>query len=935
MVGHKFDACLDESSYGSRLRRVRGEEELDIDAIKPFHLKATGSFEPYFHPYKKWRKDGLEAIRTELTNKQSVIAVSLDLKSYYHLIDPSFITLPGFLEAIDINKRKEIQLTDADIDFTKQLVDLLVSWAKKAGEFASGIQEDEGGKQIKGGLVIGLTASRIISNVLLLRLDQLIKEKLTPIHYGRYVDDMFLVLGDPGTVDDTPSLMAYLKSRLGGNVLSQGKGKEKNIWQVNLGKNYQSASEIKFQADKQKLFILEGQAGLDLLDSIEKDITELSSERRLMPTPDQLENSPAARVLSAAGKAGEEADTLRRADGLTIRRLGWSLQLRHVETLANDLPNSEWKNEREEFYVFSHNHILRADRLFDHYPYLSRLLGFSARLCEWSQVEKIIHKAFKAYENLEKHCNSKMMINSVECVPNKFLFPKAKNSLYHLFIDSLARYYPAADVFNLKAPTRVVKRLDEILNKQYQADPNMILDHYFGSDEFYNKAPLLVISDLAAVPYRKAIKKQKNSSIKDFASKRKQLSVAKAFEEADLVELDSIVGFLKKSQQKRWNTQTNNKTTLEIVTPFLFPTRPYTPSEIAELVPACVGLGNISKDSQAPETLWAKYSQALRGVWVKPELLQKADLSARPGRPGKHMVSIGTQKRKSVLIGITNIETTHDSWEHSACNKPRLTLNRYKRISDLVNQVLKLTPRPDYLIFPELSIPLEWIESISNRLLSAGISMIAGTEYRHENNKILLSEAYLCLTDDRLGYPAQVCIWQPKLKPAVSEDKELIHKFGKSWKDNFKNWEEAKPVYNHDGFHFGVMICSEVLNSKARNQFQGEVDALMILSWNQDLDTFSTMIEACALDVHAYTVLVNNLTYGDSRVRAPGKKSFERDLARLRGGMNDFCVTVELDIEKLRAFQSREKRWPEDDDPFKPVPEDFKISSSRKHCPPK
>jgi len=131
------------------------------------------------------------------------------------------------------------------------------------------------------------------------------------------------------------------------------------------------------------------------------------------------------------------------------------------------------------------------------------------------------------------------------------------------------------------------------------------------------------------------------------------------------------------------------------------------------------------------------------------------------------------------------------------------------------------------------------------------------------------------------------------------------------------------------------MICSELQNSKARVAFQGEVDALLVLAWNKDLDTFSALVESAALDIHAYTVLVNNRNYGDSRVRAPAKESFERDLARLRGGKNDFCVMVELDIEKLRAFQSRAKRWTEKGDPFKPTPEGFSISKTRKHLPPK
>ena len=162
-------------------------------------------------------------------------------------------------------------------------------------------------------------------------------------------------------------------------------------------------------------------------------------------------------------------------------------------------------------------------------------------------------------------------------------------------------------------------------------------------------------------------------------------------------------------------------------------------------------------------------------------------------------------------------------------------------------------------------------------------------------------------------------------------------KFGKEWAVSEKDVrlkKLAKPIYIHNGVNFGVMICSELQNSKARIRFQGAVDALMVLSWNRDLDTFASLIESAALDVHAYTILVNNRKYGDSRVRSPAKESFLRDIARLRGGDNDFVVAATLDIAALRAFQSRAKRWPEEGDKFKPVPEGFKLLNGRKKNPP-
>ncbi len=935
MVGHKFDACLDDTAYGSRLRRVRNDEVLDKEAPKSFHISAVGSFQPYFQPYQRWRNDGLKSIRDELENDRNVIAVSLDLRSYYHLVDPSCIASKVFEDEIGLTEK--CPLTSEERQFTKELADFLSRWSSKASKFAGNLLAGEKKSEVYGGLVIGLTASRIISNVLLQKWDKLIREKVTPIHYGRYVDDMFLVMHDPGTLNDSQSFMHFLQERLGTKTFKQCED-HGDTWEICLGKPYQKKTKIELQAAKQKLFILEGQAGCDLLDSIEKEINELSSEHRLMPAPDQLEHSTAARVLSAAGAVGEQADTLRRADGLTIRRLGWSLQLRYVETLAHDLPASVWKKEREEFYTFAHNHILRPDSLFAHFQYLPRLLGFAIGLNEWVHAEAIVNRSFHSLELLEKSTDTgnEIAINGATCNAGKDLWRYVKGSLSWSFIDAAAKHYPPDMLFDKQPKKRVLKLAEVFMQQLWQELTSLedILDFPLDAEEFYNKAPLLASSDLAKVPYKRVLSSEQAQALLNINNKQKERSVLKAFQSIDLLDIDDLKDFLNTTRNDRLNKVKKGKRSGESYRPYLFPTRPYTPSEIAELAPECVGLGKPSKT--LPHELWGKYVRALRGVWVKPALLtpseDEAQNSSKKKKGKKNITRIGTNCSKTVTVAITNIATSDESWAASASGKPALTLERYISISNLVNQAIQLQPKPDYLIFPELSLPLEWVNSVSGRLLSAGISLVAGTEYRHLSKNEVVSEACLELADDRLGYPSSVRIYQPKLEPAVGEDKELTSKFGKTWKD-YKGVE--KPIYNHNDFHFGVMVCAELQNSKERVSFQGYVDALMVLSWNQDLDTFSALVEASALDVHAYTILVNNRKYGDSRVRSPAKESFRRDIARLRGGKNDFCVAVELDIEKLRAFQSRAKRWPEDNDPFKPVPGGFTITSGRKVLPPK
>lgn len=933
-VGHKLDAKLSDSCYGARLRRLRNDELFTDSTENPFHISAIGSFGSYFQPYQQWRKDGLNAIRCELEKERDIIAVSLDLKSFYHNIDPLA------LSSKELHKELGAELSKEEFEFTSELSKFLNHWAIGASKFSKKITA--GKTTPPGGLAIGLTASRIISNILLHRWDILIKERVTPIHYGRYVDDMFIVLRDPQTIHNSQDLMHYLQERLGKEVIRKTGKESEQIWQINQGEEIQKETQITLQADKQKLFLLQGQAGIDLLDSIEKEISELSSEHRLMPAPDQLDDSTAARVLSAAGSVGESADTLRRADGLTIRRLSWSLQLRHVETLARDLPAQEWETQRHDFYQFAHNHILRPDSLFSHFTYLPRLLGFAINLNEWQQAEKI---ALRAYQSLQQLASSppsqkNVCVNGKKAKAGKNLWPMAKGTLTWLFIDAATRYYDPNRLL-LGSRSKKEQRLADLFLKgifDSLLEVEDILDFRFGSEDFDKKAPLVALADLAKEPYKNILRTRSAEKLVEQRESKKESKIIKLLSNSELLNTETLKEFLKSSNSKRLSEVESGKRRNESYLPYLFPTRPLTPAEISELAPECIGLHRADgrNNEIKPSIIWAQYTQALRGVWIKPTLLateQDAD-GAIPERKTRKHIRIGTEKKSKITVALTNFKTDDTDWSSMACNKPNLSKDRYQRISELVNQTIQLSPRPDYMLFPELSIPLKWIDSIATRLNEAGVSLIAGTEYRHLENNQILSEACLFLTDNRMGYPASVKIWQPKLQPAVGEDKELTAKHGKTWAKQ-PLWARSKPVYVHNDVHLGIMVCSELQNSKARIKFQGEIDSLIILSWNQDLETFSSLIESAALDVHAYTILVNNRKYGDSRVRSPAKESFKRDIARVRGGDNDFVVVATLDIDNLRAFQSRAKRWPEDNDEFKPVPEGFKLSSKRRKLPPK
>jgi len=583
MVGHKFDACLSDSCYGARLKRIRNDETLDKNAPKRFHISAIGSFTPYFQPYQKWRNDGLQAIRGELEKDRDIIAVSLDLQSYYHFVDPMALALPT------LHRELGLELSDEEQTFTRQLAEFLVEWAEQADRFAQ--KAIQGKSKIAGGLAIGLTASRIVSNVLLHRWDCLIKQKLAPVHYGRYVDDMFLVLRDTGTIANNDGFMMFLQERLGKDCIfheageKAKKGDSSKIWQIQQGEEIQGSSRIMLQSDKQKLFLLQGRAGQDLLDSIEKEIYELSSEHRLMPSPDQLEDSTAARVLSAAGSVGENADALRRADGLTIRRLSWSLYLRNVETLARDLPPHEWSAQRTEFYQFAHNHILRPDSLFAHFNYLPRLLGFTIHLNEWHEAEQIVLRAYQSLDQLEAvvQQGGAIVVNGVEVKAGKDLWDYLKGTLTWLFIDAATRYY-APDQLLSDHRTQKEKRLAELFLAgifQGLVEFEKLLELKFGFEEFHQKAPLVAMADLAKEPYKCILKSRSASSLLSRCDGKKEGRILKLMKSADLINTENLERFLKTTQSSRLASVELRYRKIKSYLPYLFPTRPLTAMEIS------------------------------------------------------------------------------------------------------------------------------------------------------------------------------------------------------------------------------------------------------------------------------------------------------------------------------------------------------------------
>jgi hypothetical protein len=370
--------------------------------------------------------------------------------------------------------------------------------------------------------------------------------------------------------------------------------------------------------------------------------------------------------------------------------------------------------------------------------------------------------------------------------------------------------------------------------------------------------------------------------------------------------------------------------------PILFPTRPLTAADISSIA-----------NTKSADIRFIKESlNTVRGTIypISHDLPSDQEGACEQGMldgdddydamQAKSVVSVGRLASVSqVKIAVTSLKTDSKSWCAAAGRKPDCSAKRFNRIVDLCNSILKASRdgRPDYVLFPELSIPSRWIRTIAETFLKSGISVVAGEEYEHHqgDGSVVDSPARLYLKDDRLGYPTWFILTQLKGKPAHGERDELRSMFGLALRPSQEELSK-KFIFSHNGFRFGVLICSELTDVKFREHFRGQVDALFILSWNRDLESFSALVDSTALDVHCFVALVNNRAYGDSRVRVPHKDAWCRDAVRVKGGLTDYFVVAELDVLALRNFQSHLEP---PKGPFKPFPEGFDVPDARRVVP--
>lgn len=895
-VGVQFDSALGSSCFGSRMKVVRGKRPRVND-------KAIGLFKSYSVGFRQWREGGLKAAGAALGSDQSIAAVTADLRKFYHRTAPAFILNERFLAEAGVD------LTTQQRKFTQNLLAAMAAWAKQTPDHR---------KAPASTLPVGLSASRTIANVALLEFDRFVEQELEPLFYGRYVDDVILVLRNAKKWRTAEDVWSHIIERSKGIVVRGSErgedGKDDAVFRLNLAGL--ESSDLVFAGKKQKVFLLKGSSGRTHLNSIRETVTRRTSEWRLLPELPENAASLMQDFIQSSDDWSEDADHLRKSDSLSIRRLSFAIRLRNLEGVDRAIPPTQWVNQRRVFFEIVHDYVVAPRQLPVYAPYIPRLIGLAASARDWSQVERLLKRLFAVFDWLEKH-HSEHAAKIANC--QEFVFRRCTEAFL-----AASKPQPEASSRELKLRSRLFRTLrrgcGRFWSEEWEVEESGWWRRLFGRD-------------LAREPFRAVF--------------TGRLDVAGTQPSADMpialrsqLDMDPLQEFLAEAFPSEGRDAS-------LPAGIAYPTRPFALNELTQLLP------RLLEDEKG----LLKLQIALRGGGGRVTLPRL--VSSRSGFKQLGIRSSGL--RSDRRIAITCFETSDESWKRMARGEADPEWGRrFFRFNHLINQILKHNEyagqlgvadgsgrrrdftKIDYVVLPELAVPSHWVTLFARSLAKSGISLIAGVEYvPHPGvgpcavggpfglppSRRVSNQVYLSLVTDPL-YSSFVTLIQEKALPALREEHELAVVADAALVP-IRNPHERLLVH-HGEFAFSVLICSELLNLDYRAALRGVVDALFVPEWNSDIDSFSALVEATALDVHCYMVQVNNRQFGDCRIRGPYKEAHKRDVARIRGGESDYFVVGRVEVDALRRFQSAH-RSPAS--PFKPVPDGFRISKSRGSLP--
>lgn len=787
-------------------------------------------FNRYFDKYSQWRNNAFDSLEAQYRFKRDSVLISLDIKSYFYSVSFSFDKLKYYFD--------EHETLERIYDLTSIMEKMYAVYLEKITPYRKDMDKL---KKRHYPLPIGLFSSMVIGNYYLKDFDDKIAHMPGIMYYGRYVDDLLMVVD-----------RAVKKGETSNEVL-EDVFVQSNIF-IKDSSNYifKNYPGLNVQTDKIKLLYIDHAESKALIDIYNDTIRIIPSQ--MDPLPDNnislsnfdevaysVENFTKEKKIRDIGLVGIDAfkvarffSTLpRKYSQIDINSIKEDVK-NHIQQIKKFFTGSQsvefysnWLNYMYFLTIMEKNIELRGfitdtkrqinelkSQSLDFSMYRKRgTINKKAKQYLLKHLETCLHvslclntfmniKHFRStYNETKKYINANMFEHTLVTFPlANYLEYKKDVSFCKMTLNDLGEYpEKIEDSFKFIWSPRFV-HYDEMLL--------LLFYHYHNQNKIGNEEYKYV----------------KDSLVEKFAISNHLKG--KPFE-------------IISEEETKYNDYLVRNIKLPVSNEY-----------VAQKVNIAIGSLNISKEKckNACQNRWANLNLTEKEVFF--DILRESYRCLLETRRGSN------KKRKKETM---------------------------------------------FLVLPELCFPIYWVSDLMRFAKRSQIGIITGLQYLVDSNGRGYNyiATILPYTVGKNKYKNVFLYIREKNDYSPIEFKELAQ-MGYYCR-NRKTAEYQ--IFDWKGIRLTAMVCYELTDIMARALLKGKCDFITAPVFNPDTTYFSNIIDSSSRDLHAFIVQANTSFYGDSRVTGPYDRD-SKDIFKIKGGENDHVVIGTIDFEKIKAFQT-------------------------------
>ena len=849
LYGRVLDSSYDYERfcYANKIHHDLYRKVNSANPLKFINFKSLCLFEQYYPQYTKWKNDAINAAKSCHSKDFLNVDVSIvcfDFSKYYYSIN------------IDFGKiKKQMNGSSPSLSSFDYLTKLIEKLYSNYSALLRQYDRSIGDKQIIA--PIGLISSALITNGYLLDFDSSIEANPNVISYGRYVDDVLIVLKDIG--------FDSFKELVNKHFSKQFEIKDNKFYLKGFDK-------VSIQKEKTKIIKIDKKGSANILNKLMVDIHP--SEPRLFPSY-QIDIKDFLNDITTKDEIIKVRDT--NANTINVKKLvsaiNGYINIRKC-TIEDTTKRKTRKETVEEEELESLLELLSPKSLLTIYTRWNKLFLFAYL---HNKGEEIANR-LKANIRLGLKKMSFNLENAAD-YDSDVLLQLVKNE-YHQMVQIAEASYKA--LVGVKSITAKVNKLAIQFRNANMIDYNAIaipMSNYL--DNLPSSYSLIGNTD-----YREIIKI--TSGVFDdhlmYYSPR-------------FINLGDFIYF-----KQMINLYHN--------TDVLFSNE--------DLVNYYQLINNIFGVSKNPITV--KQDQSSKGTYGRLDFTIDDSHSLKTWyEKGIYigMANINLSRHKIIKEGkkktldLTNIYSPRYKKDLiDLLNECHVTQTTYYYVYDIKKRKTKkklafieTTKTPvSFLVFPETYLPINWIPTLIKYAKNSGAVVVSGIKYIDINNQILNLQVVI-IPFTTSSYHRQALVVLREKNNYAPFEKEIITNSCKTFVDH------AKPIYytfNHRGISFSTFICYELTDILARAMVRNRSEIVFSSEYNRDIHYFSNIVESTSRDLSAFVVQVNSSECGDTRIIAPYRDKY-KNIASITGGEKNSVHIGKIDLEQQRLYMKEFK----------------------------